>query len=130
QSLLAKLKSLLDPDGPGPMFFDINPQASLANKTFTIAVSYGYHISKTTPFKYDSNIGLGDLAEISASGQFSITGDPSINFTLGIDLSDSKAPKLITSPTLPPPSDGTTTAPSVFTINLNDGAYRFEVHLP
>ncbi|MSU60792.1 MAG: LEPR-XLL domain-containing protein [Pedosphaera sp.] len=122
QGLLAKLNEILDP--PGPATFNIDPQVDLVNKTFAIALSFSYPVTKSTQFKYNPDIGLGDLVDISASGDFSISGTPSISFTLGMNLGDLTVPKLISSPTLPPPSDGRTTADSTFTINLNDGEYR------
>ncbi len=122
QSLLSELNRILDP--PGPATFNINPQADLANKTFSIAMGFSYPVTKSTKFKYDPDIGLGDLVDVSASGDFSISGTPGISFTLGMNLDDLTVPKLISSPTLPPPSSGQTTADSTFTINLNDGEYR------
>lgn len=117
QGLLAELNKLLAP-------FDITPQVDLANNTFAIAINFSYPITESAQFKYDPSIGLGDLVDVSASGDFSISGTPSISFTLGVDLGERTVPKLITSPTLPPPSNGKTTADSTFTINLNDGEYR------
>ncbi len=123
QQVVAELKKAIAP-------FDINPRVDIANKTFALDLSFGYHVIKTTPFQYDSDIGLGDLADVSASGIFTITGDASVALTIGVDLKDATAPKLITSPTLPPPSSGSTTAVATFGINLNDGEYRAGFLLP
>ncbi len=128
QSLLAELEELLDPDGPGGLSFDLNPQFDVTTNLLTFAVSFGYHLDKSTSFKADPNIGLGDLAEFSASGDFNLSINLNLSFTLGFDFNPLMAPKMITSLALPPPSSGRLTADSSFDIVLNDDD-RFHINL-
>ena len=63
-------------------------------------------MTKSASFKYDPAIGLGDLADLSFSGTFSLEISLDLAFTLGYDLNPLNTPTLNTSLTLPPPSSG------------------------
>ena len=129
QKLLAKLEELLDPDGAGPLSFDVMPALDIAGKTISFKVSFGYHNAWNTSFKYDPSIGLGDLVELSFGGEFGLTVDLAVGFTLGINLKASGTPHLYTALSLPPPSSGRISGASSFAINLNDGT-RYNFSLP
>ncbi len=128
QELLAKLEDLLDPDGPGPITFDLRPNYDSATKTLTFAFALGYSYSTSTDFSVDSGLVLGDLAEVSAHGTLGMSIDLGLSFTLGIDFNAAKTPQLLGSTVVPPPSNGRLSANSTFVINLNDGQ-RFTVNL-
>ncbi len=129
QAMLEEMHRSLDPDGPGPLEFDLDPHFDLATKQLTFEVALGYHDTRETQFKYDSDIGLGDLADVSFSGSLSLDIDLSIDFTLGFDFNALSAPRMSTSYGLPPPSNGRIAADSSFTLNLNDGV-RYDFVLP
>ncbi|MBI2924677.1 MAG: carboxypeptidase regulatory-like domain-containing protein, partial [Verrucomicrobia bacterium] len=115
QSLLAKLEELLGVD------LGINYDEATKRLTFQVNFPYTF-LEETTSFAYDTDIGLGDLADASFSGELAVTGSVTLDFTLGIDFSAGQAPKLVTSLVVPPPSSGRLTRASRFTINLNDGS--------
>ncbi|MCC6231526.1 MAG: hypothetical protein IT580_02725, partial [Verrucomicrobiales bacterium] len=129
QKLLAELESILDPDGAGPLVFDLEPELDLAGLTFAFKVSFGYSYTDSVTFKYDSDIGLGDMAEISFGGTLGLAVNLSAGFTLGINLASLSAPRMTTALALPPPSSGRLTGASTFTVNLNDGT-RYDLVLP
>ncbi|MBL9139058.1 MAG: M10 family metallopeptidase C-terminal domain-containing protein [Verrucomicrobiales bacterium] len=129
QKLLAEFEELLDPDGAGPLTFDVDPEIDLAGRTLSFKVSFGYEINESTQFVFDPDIGLGDLADVSFSGDFGLAVDLDLSFTLGINLAAFNTPRLLTGLALPPPSSGRLTGPSTFAINLNDGT-RYDFSLP
>ena len=130
QTLMDELKRLMDPDGPGPLTFDLLLNFDPPTKKFSFHVQFGFSVSESTTFAYSTDIGLGDLADFKISGNIGITGTLNVGLTLGIDLSAQRPPLLRGSFVVPPPSSGrlSATSPFAFTINLNDGQ-RFPVNL-
>ena len=78
-------------------------------------------ISKTTSFAYDPNLGLGDLADLDASGTIGTAGRLDFNLALGIDLNAASIPKMTASALVAAPSSGRLSATASFDIILNDG---------
>ena len=122
QGLIAKMEELLDPDGDGPLTIDINPSYDSATQSFKFAFSLTYEGSTSTSFNENTSLGMGDLADFSATGTFSLAYSLHLNFTFGIDFTAATAPILSTQFITPPPSNGHLTGASTFTINLNDGS--------
>ncbi len=129
QSLFAKLEDLLDPDDEGPLHFDIHLDYDQPNRRLTFRVEFSYHFATSTSFTYNTNIGLGDLANFGASGDLGLDGQVSLAATLGFDFNERAAPRLVTSIVVPPPSSGRITADSTFSIKLSDSD-RFRFTLP
>ena len=123
QELIGELEEALDPDGEeGPLTIHLKPNYDTASNEFTFNVIIGgIGFSKNISLKYDPTIGLGDLADVSLSGNFAIDATLDIAFTVGFDFNALTTPTLNTSITLPPPSSGRLKSNSTFTINLNDG---------
>lgn len=121
QKMLAELEELLDPDGDGPLRFDVEPALDVVGKALTFKVAFGYQRSWNSGFQYDPGIGLGDLVELSFGGRYSLTVDLTARLTLGVDLHPSRTPHLSSALARPPPSSGRIDGASIFTINLNEG---------
>lgn len=129
QSLFAKLEDLLDPDDDGPQRFDIHLDYDQPNRRLTFRVEFSYPFATSTSFTYNTNIGLGDLANFGATGDLGLDGQVNLAATLGFDFNERAAPRLVTSIVVPPPSSGRITADSTFVIKLSDSD-RFQFTLP
>ncbi|MBM3881910.1 MAG: LEPR-XLL domain-containing protein, partial [Verrucomicrobia bacterium] len=129
QALFDELESLLDPDLSDDVGFDLELDYDQANKRLSFRIEFNYGFSESTSFAYDTDLGLGDLADFAASGDFAIAGTLTAGFTLGLDFQAIRTPILLGSMVVPPPSHGRLTSASTFQINLNDGE-RYTVTLP
>lgn len=83
---------------------------------------------RSLTFRFDPDLGLGPLADASASGTLSIEGHLDAGFTLGFDLNPLTTPRLLTNPLVPPPSTGVLTRTAKFTLKLDDT--RYDLVLP
>lgn len=129
-------------------------RAALGDEEFELAVGYDSAaqefsfsfyftdtlLSKTVSFTYDPNLGLGDIADLSASGSFTL--EATVNFgseaapvTLGVQLGALASPRLTGSATIPAPSNGRLSADAEFDLVLNygdvtgGGAQNGRIHL-
>jgi len=128
QGLLAELQEALDPDPLDGVDFDLDLGYDQANRRLSFRVEFSYGFEESTSFAYDTDLGLGDLADFEAGGELGISGSLTAGFTLGVEFRAVETPVLATSLVVPPPSNGRLAANSSFTINLNDG-HRFPVTL-
>jgi len=109
---------------------DLNIHYDNVTKELTWVIHFTHNFANfTTPFSFDPNLGLGDLADVHFSGEFNVTAGVTLDLTLGFDFKAQRGPVLINSLVLPPPSSGRLTATSNFRVNLNDGR-RFNLTLP
>ncbi|MBI1840204.1 MAG: N-acetylmuramoyl-L-alanine amidase, partial [Verrucomicrobia bacterium] len=117
------LEDALDPDGPGPVVFDIKANHDLATHLTTFQVTLSYAAGATKTFAVDPDLGtLGSLASFKASGSLYFGTDPanppSITFTLGLDMNPVETPTLIPVLTLPAPSNGQLSRDSRFRLSV------------
>lgn len=120
QSLIRRIQELFPS-------LNLNLNLDQLNKRLTWRLQFNYTPpNQTTSFAYDTNLSLGSLAEANFSGTLSINGAIGIDLTVGFDLGAARAPKLLGSFFVPPPSNGHLTSDSNFVINLNDGI-RFPI---
>ncbi len=115
-------------------------RATLEDETFTLDVQYNSSeqefsfsfyftdilLSETVSFAYDPNLGLGDIANLEASGTFTLDatvafGSREAPVTLGVQLGALASPRLTGSATIPMPSNGRLSADAEFDLVLNYG---------
>lgn len=98
----------------------------LANE-ISMKVEFNEGFAWETEFDFDPDLGLGPLAEASAGGTFTFSGQVHAEFTLGFDLNPKVAPQLRTNPLVPPPSSGDLTATANFILKLDNDRYEIVV---
>ena len=127
QDMLEQLETALDPPGLPDINLVVTYQQP--TKSLLFGITFETSFSKETSFKGDSDLGLGELADLSATGKFSINATLSIGGKLGIEFGSITTPKLVSSFLIPAPATGQLSAPAAFTIVLNDGELRAPISL-
>ncbi len=107
--------------------FDVNLAWNAARKEIAMDVDFRRSSSRTVLFAFDPDLGLGPLADASASGTFGYTAEVHAGFVLGFDLNHLETPRLRTSGLVPPPSTGVLTDDAHFTLKLDDTRYDITV---
>ncbi len=122
QELHFLLNQALFPGGEGEVTFEFDTAA----KRLTFGLEFSQDFETTTNFSVDPDLGLGDLADVSASGTIGFAAALMFDLKLGIDFNAFTTPRLTASFLVPPPSNGTLTVDSEFYIVLNDGDLTFD----
>lgn len=111
----------------GGVPIDIHLVYDEAAKEIRMEVAFDVSEERSTTFNFDPDLGLGPLADASATGTFTITADVHAGFILGFDLNAAETPRLLTNPLIPPPSTGVLTQSANFTLKLDDDRYNITV---
>lgn len=127
QDLLEQLETALDP--PGPATLDLSVTYEQATKSLLFGITFEASVTHEASFKGDTDLGLGELAELAATGKFSITAGLAFGGKLGIEFGSINTPKLMSSFLVPAPATGKLTSAAAFEIVLNDGELRTDITL-
>jgi Ca2+-binding RTX toxin-like protein len=97
-------------------------------RVYTYTANIGYLHEFKVPFKLGGQ--LGDIASASLAGQINVKATLGAEFTLGFDLGAREVPRIISSTTLPVPSNGRISEDAHFTIYLNNSPVGINFTLP
>lgn len=98
---------------------DVHMRWDAVGEEVRMDVSYASVYSRSVPFNFDPDLGLGPLLDASASGSIGLEASLGAGFTLGFDFSAKETPRVRTNGLVPPPSTGRITANGAFTLKVD-----------
>ncbi|MCC6232526.1 MAG: M10 family metallopeptidase C-terminal domain-containing protein, partial [Verrucomicrobiales bacterium] len=106
---------------------EVNLVWDVDDKEIRLELDFASAYVRNVSFNFDPDLGLGPLADASASGTFTLSAEAHAHFTLGFDLNAAVTPRLQTSPLIPPPSTGVLTRDASFTLKLDETRHTITV---